>query len=587
MNLASLRDRRPTKVVADIYDAIAAEPLHPVWISLVPREEALARAAALEGDPAASSKPLYGVPFAIKDNIDLAGLPTTAGCPAYAYRPQRSATVVQRLLDAGAIAIGKTNLDQFATGLVGTRSPHGPCSSIFDARYISGGSSSGSAVGVAKGLVAFSLGTDTAGSGRVPAAFNGLIGLKPTRGMLSTQGVVPACRTLDCISIFANTAADAHRVWQAARGFDGLDPYSRMPLPGQGAAPWLGGPFRFGVPAANQLEFFGDDEAAALYAKAVGTLEQLGGMKIEIDFSVFRAAADLLYSGPWVAERLAAIAPFIETHAAEMDPVVAKIISGAAKYKATEAFAAEYKLRELRRAAQSEWARMDVLLLPTTGTIYTHEQIAADPIALNTKLGYYTNFVNLLDLAALAVPAGERGNGLPFGVSMIGPAFTDEVLLAIADAFHRAQTDVPGPTLALTNPQPGCIQLAVVGAHLSGMPLNWQLTYRGARCVRKCRTAPGYRLFALDGTAPPKPGLVRETEFQGPGIEVEVWAIPEDRFGSFVADVPPPLGIGNAVLEDGTTVKCFICEPYAVAGATEITQFGGWRKYMMHAAAAR
>jgi allophanate hydrolase len=582
LNLGALRARyasgqaRPADVVAEIYDRLAGEPLNPVWISLVPRETALARAAVLERDPLATAKPLYGVPFAIKDNIDLAGLPTTAGCPAYAYRPEGSATVVQSLLDAGAIAIGKTNLDQFATGLVGTRSPHGACSSVFDSRYISGGSSAGSAVAVAKALVSFALGTDTAGSGRVPAAFNGLIGLKPTRGLLSTLGVVPACRTIDCVAIFANTAHDAHTVWQAARGFDPLDPFSRAPAPGQGAAPWLGGPFRFGVPAANQLEFFGDDEAQELYWKAIADIERLGGQRVEIDFSLFRAAADLLYSGPWVAERLAAIAPFMESHADRMDPVVRKIISGAAQHTAVAAFNAEYRLRELRRATEAEWARMDTLVLPTTGTIYTHEAIAADPIALNTNLGYYTNFVNLLDLAAVAVPAGVRGTKLPFGISFIGPAFTDEALLALAAAFHRA----PGPGVELEASPPGCVLLAVVGAHLTGQPLNWQLTERGARCVRACRTARGYRLYALDRTMPPKPGLVRDPDFEGPGIEVEVWAVPEDRFGGFVAAIPPPLGIGSAVLEDGQTVKCFVCEPYAVLGAAEITRFGGWRNYM-------
>jgi allophanate hydrolase len=593
LNLGALRARyasrqaRPSDVVAEIYEAIAAGPLNPVWISLVPRDTAMARAAALERDPLATAKPLYGVPFAIKDNIDLAGLPTTAGCPAYAYKPEGSATVVQALVDAGAIAIGKTNLDQFATGLVGTRSPYGACSSVFDSRYISGGSSAGSAVAVAKGLASFSLGTDTAGSGRVPAAFNGLIGLKPTRGVLSTLGVVPACRTLDCVSIFTNTAHDAHTVWQAARGFDPLDPFSRAPAPGQGAAPWLGGAFRFGVPAAGQLEFFGDDEAQELYSKAVADVERLGGQKVEIDFSIFRAAADLLYSGPWVAERLAAISPFMEAQADAMDPVVRKIIAGGAQYKAVEAFHAEYRLRELRRASEAEWARMDTLVLPTTGTIYTHEQIAADPIGLNTKLGYYTNFVNLLDLAAVAVPAGVRSTRLPFGISFLGPAFSDEALLAVADAFQRSQTEVPGPAVELEVSPPGCVLLAVVGAHLTGQPLNWQLTERGARCVRTCRTAAGYRLYALDRTMPPKPGLVRDPGFAGPGIEVEVWAVPEDRFGGFVAAVPMPLGIGNAVLEDGQNVKCFVCEPYSVAGAAEITRFGGWRNYVSHTPSVR
>ena len=583
LNLAALRGRyssrkvRPTDVIAEVYAALAVEPLHPIWISLLPREVAMARAAALERDPLATAKPLYGVPFAIKDNIDFTDLPTTAACPSYAYQPRTNATVVQSLIDAGALPIGKTNLDQFATGLVGTRSPHGSCSSIYDGRYLSGGSSSGSAVAVAKGLVSFALGTDTAGSGRVPAAFNGLIGLKPTRGVLSTAGVVPACRTLDCVSILASTAHDAHTVWLAARGFDALDPFSRTPAPGQDAAPWLGGTFRFGVPAANQLEFFGDDEARSLYWKAVADIERLGGQRVEIDFTLFRAAADLLYSGPWVAERLAAVGD------AATDPTVRKIIAGGAGYSAVDAFKAEYKLRELRRATETEWARMDTLVLPTTGTIYRHEAVAADPVTLNTNLGYYTNFVNLLDLAAVAVPAGLRTTRLPFGISFIGPAFSDEALLALADAFHRSQTEVPGPPVELEVMPPGCVLVAVVGAHLSGQPLNWQLTERGARRIRTCRTAHEYRLYALDRTMPPKPGLVREDGFAGPGIEVEVWAMPEDRFGSFVAAIPSPLGIGNAVLEDGQSVKCFVCEPYAVRGAVEITRFGGWRAYMAQA----
>jgi allophanate hydrolase len=567
---------KPSEIIAGIYDRIDSAPLAPVWVSVVPRETAIARARELEADPQAAAKSLYGLPFAIKDNIDLAGLPTTAGCPAYAYSPARNATVVQRLLNAGAIAIGKTNLDQFATGLVGTRSPHGACSSVFDSRYISGGSSSGSAVAVASGLTNFSLGTDTAGSGRVPAAFNGLIGLKPTRGLLSTRGVVPACRTLDCVSILAKTCREAHAVWKAARGFDPLDPFSRTPGEGQDAAPWLGGPFRFGVPAADQLQFFGDEEASALYAKAIAEMEAIGGEKVEIDFSIFRSAADLLYSGPWVAERLAAIQEFVAAHADQMNPVVREIISGATRYTAVDAFAAEYKLREIRRAAETEWRRMDAMLLPTTGTIYTHDAVAADPIRLNTNLGYYTNFVNLLDLAAVAVPAGFRAAGLPFGISLIGPAFSDEALLAVADRFHCA----PGAPLELQTNPPGCIPVAVVGAHLTGQPLNWQLTGRGARLIETSRTAPGYRLYALPDTVPPKPGLVRDESFQGPGIEVEVWAVPADRFGGYVADVPPPLGIGNATLEDGRSVKCFICEPYAIAGATEITHFGGWRKYI-------
>ena len=564
---------KPTERIEQTYSRIAQSALAPVWISLVPRETALARARALEADASAAAKSLYGLPFAIKDNIDLAGLPTTAACPAYAFDPGDDAPVVSRLLEAGAIAVGKTNLDQFATGLVGTRTPYGACSSVFDSRYISGGSSSGSAVAVASGLVEFSLGTDTAGSGRVPAAFNGLTGLKPTRGWLSARGVVPACRTLDCVSLFTKTCGEARAVLQAARGFDKLDAYSRQPAPGQDAAPWLAGRIRFGVPAPDQLEFFGDTEAAALYADAVARLESLGAEKVEIDFGVFRAAADLLYSGPWVAERLTAIAPFVDAHADRMNPVVRQIISGASRYSAVDAFRAEYRLRDLARAAEAQWQRMDVLVLPTTGTIYTHDEIAADPIRLNTNLGYYTNFVNLLDLAAVAVPAGLRPNGLPFGISLIGRAFSDEALLTVADQFSSAAAPQSYAT------PPGCIALAVVGAHLSGQPLNWQLTDRGARLIKTCRTAAGYRLYALAGSTPPKPGLVRDEAFAGEGIEVEVWAVPENSFGGFVAAVPAPLGIGNATLDDGASVKCFVCEPYAIASAEEITHFGGWRKY--------
>jgi allophanate hydrolase len=534
--------------------------LESVWISKVPPASY----------PPKSDLPLSGLTFAIKDNIDLAGLPTTAACPAYAYSPAQSAPVVRRLIDAGATPAGKTNMDQFATGLVGTRSPHGACSCVFDPRYISGGSSSGSAVAVASGQVNFALGTDTAGSGRVPAAFNNLVGMKPTRGLLSTSGVVPACRSLDCVTILTRTCAEASRVFDIARGFDPTDPYSRVPTPGEGAAPWATGPFRFGVPAADRLQFFGDDDAAGLYRNAVADLESLGGTKVEIDFAIFRAAADLLYSGPWVAERYAAIGPFLEQHGAEMNPVVREIIAGARRFTAVDAFLAEYKLRELRRASEAEWARMDVLVLPTTGTIYSHEAVAADPVRLNTNLGYYTNFVNLLDLAAVAVPGGFRPNGLPFGISIIGPAFTDRGLLALGARYLRE----PATGLA-----PGCIAVAVLGAHLSGQPLNWQLTQRGARLLKTCRTAGGYRFYALEG-AIPKPGLIREDGFAGPGIEVEIWAVPEDQFGGFVAGVPAPLGIGNAVLDNGDTVKCFICEPYAIADAVEITPFGGWRKYL-------
>jgi allophanate hydrolase len=553
---------QPAAVLEDIYAEIEKQPLRPVWISIVPREKALARLRQL--DP---QLPLYGIPFAVKDNIDVAGMPTTAGCPAYAYTPSASATVVSQLERAGAILIGKTNLDQFATGLVGVRSPYGACSSVFHEEYLAGGSSSGSAVAVAKGLVSFSLGTDTAGSGRVPAAFNGIHGLKPTRGVLSTAGVVPACRSLDCVSIFTRGAADAEIVLAAAQGFDPADPFSRRREPGDDACPWASVRFRFGVP--ESLEFFGDSEAGNLYRDMVRSLEAAGGEAVPIDYEPFRRAAGLLYSGPWVAERYAAVGAFLEDHEADAHPTVRRIILDGKNHSAADAFKSLYLLAELRRATEAQWQRMDMMLLPTTGTIYRIAEVEADPVRLNTNLGYYTNFVNLLDLAALAIPAGLRPNGLPFGVSLIGPAFSESGLLALAGRLAGAAP-----------PAPGCVRVAVAGAHLSGQPLNWQLTARGARLEKSCRTAPDYRLYALANTTPPKPGLFRETGFHGPGIEVEVWSVPAQRFGSFVAEVPAPLGIGNVVLDSGEVVKGFICEPYARSGATEITALGGWRAYL-------
>ncbi|MDX1984967.1 MAG: allophanate hydrolase [Bryobacteraceae bacterium] len=547
----------PTDTIRHLYQRIRHEGERPIWISTVPLEMMLDRL--FEADPAL---PLYGLPFAVKDNIDVAGMPTTAGCPAYAYTPDRNAPAVDRLIAAGAILVGKTNLDQFATGLVGVRSPYGACSSVYDSRYISGGSSSGSAVAVAKGLAAFSLGTDTAGSGRVPAAFNNLIGLKPTRGGFSMEGIVPACRSLDCVSVFAGNCDLARRVWNVL--------WSRPRTPGENAAPWLAGRFRFGVPAADQLRFFGDDAAAELYSRAITRAESLGGERVEIDFSPFRAAADLLYSGPWVAERLAAIQPFLEKHAERVHPVVRQIIAGGAKYTAVDAYRAAYRLDDLILQAEREWSRMDVLLLPTAGTIYTIAEVEADPIVLNTNLGYYTNFVNLMNLAAVAAPAGFRPNGLPFGVSFIGRAFSDEALLNLAGRFLGE---------VVPSGLPGCVQVAVVGAHLTGQPLNHELISRGAHLIRATRTDRAYRLYALRDTRPPKPGLVYDESFSGPGLEVEIWAMPEHQFGGFVASIPPPLGIGTVRLENKEWVQCFICEPYAVHGSNEITNFGGWRAY--------
>jgi len=552
-----------------------------VWITMLDEEAIIGYASRL--DRAHFEKlPLFGIPFAIKDNIDLAGVPTSAGCPAFAFQPESSATVVGRLIAAGAIPMGKTNMDQFATGLVGTRSPYGACASVFNSGYISGGSSSGSAVAVASGQVAFALGTDTAGSGRVPAAFNQIVGLKPSLGALSTTGVFPACRSLDCVSIFAGSGYDAGIVMEAAVAEDSTDPFSRglvhRTLP---RTP------RIGVPSAGGCEFFGDVAAAALFERAKERIEEVGGRVVEVDFTPFRETAELLYQGPWVAERLHAVGAFVESHGAEMDPIVRSIIAGGERFSAVDCFAATHKLRALAARTRLEWSKMDALLLPTTGTTYTHREIAAKPVALNSNLGFYTNFVNLLDLAAVAFPAGVRPSGLPFGVSLIAPSGCDRALLALADQMHKAVGGSLGITKSLIVDQPDVpvpkeesVLLAVVGAHLTGQPLNWQLTSRGAQLVRTGRTARNYRLFALANTTPAKPGLVRQAGAAGGGIEIELWSLPPSAFGSFVAEVPSPMVIGSVGLLDGTTVKGFLCEPAALEGATEITHLGGWRAYL-------
>jgi allophanate hydrolase len=571
-DIASLRNAyreghlKPADVIREAWTRIYRRGQKPVWIHLSPEQDSIARANAL--GPFREDLPLYGIPFAVKDNIDVAGVPTTAACPEFAYTPSESSPVVERLIAAGAIFIGKTNLDQFATGLVGTRSPYGSCSSVFNADYISGGSSSGSAVAVAAGLVSFSLGTDTAGSGRVPAAFNAIVGLKPTRGALSTRGLVPACRTLDCISIFAMNCADAATVFEVAKAYDPEDPYSR---PASQPQAWPLNGFRFGVPSDEKLRFFGDDQSAAAYYEAVRCLESLGGTPVAFDYSCFNDAAQLLYAGPWVAERFAVIKDFLARHPVALHPVTARIIKGAASISAVDTFEAIYKLAAIRRAGEREWQRMDFMLLPTAGTHYKHAEVAADPIGTNTNLGYYTNFVNLLDLAAIAVPAGTRGGGMPFGVTLIGPAWSEEALIDTANLMSPS---------ALTPPYcpQGYVPLAVCGAHLAGEPLNHQLTDAGAFLLEECRTSPEYRFYALRGTVPAKPGLVHAPQ-GGAAIEVEVWAVPQDRFGAFVAAVPPPLGIGTCTLESGRKVKSFICEPWAIGGSEEITALASWREF--------
>ncbi len=574
---------RPTQLVEGLLERLARRGDDKVWIHRLPEAELLARAAELE-QRGPQGLPLYGIPFAIKDNIDFAGHPTTAGCREFSFVANNSAFAVQRLLDAGAILIGKTNLDQFATGLVGVRSPYGVPGNSFDPDYVPGGSSSGSAVAVAAGLVSFSFGTDTAGSGRVPAAFNNLVGLKPTKGLLSTSGVVPACRSLDCVSIFALTAADAAQVLRSARGFDAADPFSRHAASPARAMPHSFAGCRIGVPRDSQLEFFGNSDAQTLFASFVEKLVSLGAEKTCIDFAPFLETARLLYEGPWVAERYVGIREFFEKTPEALHPVTRSITAGATRHSAIDTFTAYYRLKALRRQTAPVWDSIDVLVTPTAGTIYRIAEVEADPIKLNSNLGYYTNFMNLLDLAAIAVPAGFQKNRLPFGATLAAPAFSDEALCELGQIAQRAMvktmgaTGLPLPGEKVPEKSKTTIPLAVCGAHMSGLPLNRELLERGARLARKCRTAPNYRLFALADFKPPRPGMIREED--GAAIEVEVWDVPPAAFGSFVDGIPAPLGIGTVTLEDGQQVKGFLCETYATKGARDITSLGSWRTFI-------
>ena len=524
--------------------------------------------------------PLYGVPCAIKDNIDVAGLPTTCACPEFAYTPAASATVVAQLEAAGAVILGKTNLDQFATGLVGTRSPYGAVANAFKPDYISGGSSSGSASVVARGLVPFALGTDTAGSGRVPAGHNNLVGFKPTRGLVSNTGLVPACKTLDCITAFALSVDDADVVMRAMSGFDTADPYSRQAPPRPPA--WPAQPV-LGIP--TDIDWFGDTQAEQVWLDALAKLRADGAQLREIDFSPLLEVAALLYEGPWVGERYAALAPLIDTQPDVIHPVVRGIVEKARQFNAVDVYQAEYRRMALARQAEALMVPLDGLVVPTAPSIYTIAQLQADPVTLNSRMGVFTNFVNLLDWSAIALPAGMRGDGLPAGITLIAPAWHEARLLEFGRRWQARSPWLRGASSqALPPPQApapeldGQVVLAVVGAHLSGMPLNAQLTERGAVLIEATQNSAHYRLYALSGTVPPKPGLVHTGD--GAPIQVELWAMPVERFGSFVTLIASPLGIGTLTLIDGRQVQGFLCEPWATQGAEDITALGGWRAYM-------
>jgi len=523
----------------DVFRRIRERGDDGVWISTVDEADLRARAATVPAD-----LPLSGLTFAVKDNIDVAGLATTAACPDFAYLPRDTAPVVQRLLDAGALLVGKTNLDQFATGLTGARSPYGTPESVFGGGLISGGSSSGSAVAVAAGLVDFALGTDTAGSGRVPAALNGIVGLKPTRGLLSTLGVVPACRSLDCVSIFAPTVRRAAAVLRVARGLSDGDPWGRT-----GKRP---APDTLRLATAHSLDFFGD--AGQEKAFAAG-LDRLPGERSEIDIAPLLEAGDLLYRGPWVAERLADLGVFLAEHPDSVLPVTRQVLETGWQFTAVDAWRGVHRLRELQAWTDRLWDTVDVLVLPTIGTTYTHDEIAEDPIGRNLNLGRYTQFANLLDLAAVTIPNGLTPDGRPASLTLFGPAFSEETLLDLAKGQEL-------------------MTIAVVGLHLSGEPRNHELTERRATLVGATTTAPCYRLYRLPSGVP---GLVRDDS--GAAIDLELWQLPAAAVGGLLAGIAAPLSLGRIALADGTEATGFLCEAYAVGAAEDITAGGGWRAH--------
>jgi len=563
----------PRRLIADIRERIAAADNPAIWIHLLDDAELEPYLNRLD-DTALSELPLYGIPFAIKDNIDLAGVPTTAGCPAYAYTPERSATVVEKLIRAGAIPVGKTNLDQFATGLVGTRSPYGVPRNPRAPDRVPGGSSSGSAVALAEGFVSFALGTDTAGSGRVPAVFNGLWGLKPSRGRLSTRGVVPACRTLDCVSIFALNAVDARRVLDVAEGYDAADPFSH-PLRNEDP-PSTG---RIGIPQPDQLMFFGDAGYEAAWQNATKDLVRRGWQIEPIDFGPFLEAARLLYEGPWVAERFAAVEDFLATNAEEFYPTTRDIIAGGAKASARDAFVATYRLAELRRASESVWAGIDAIVTPTTGGFPSLAELEADPVGPNSRLGYYTNFMNLLDLCAVAAPAGQTTGGLPFGITWIAPRDRDRPLLEAASRSDLSRLGPASRTRLKSVPPKDTLTILLFGAHMRGLPLNAQVEALGATFLAEVQTAPKYKMIHLPEPAPPRPGIVR-VENGGRSINAEAWAFPKAGLGEFLATIHQPLGLGEIELDDGSRAHGFLCEATAAEAAEDISEHGGWRAFI-------
>jgi allophanate hydrolase len=573
-------DTTPRQLLPKLREKAAAlNPDYHLFIHLLSVAELEPYLAALDGRDL-DSLPLYGVPFAIKDNIDLAGIPTTAACPDFAYVPERSATIVEQLIALGAIPLGKTNLDQFATGLNGSRSPYGACPNSVLPEYPSGGSSAGSslAVALALGVASFALGTDTAGSGRVPAALNNLVGLKASKGLISTAGVLPACRTLDCVTTFTATAREASQLLALTAKLDPRDEYSRRnPSWNDGSA--FGAPraFRFGVPRAQDLEFFGCVEGPLLFGDAIDRLKALGGEAVELDLSPFLEAARLLYEGPWVAERYSVAGELLEHNPEAVLPVIRAVLAKAPAVTGVQTFRAQYRLQALKALCDQALEGLDCVLTPTIGRPVTLAELHAEPVLRNSELGFYTNFMNLLDYAAVAVPSGFMANGLPWGVTLFGRVFTDQYLLSVADALQRQQDNaLPTPPNVARSDR---ARIVVCGAHLQGLALNWQLTQRGGRLLESTLSSPDYQLYALAGGPPLRPGMVRVKD-GGVAIAVEVWELPSNELGSFLTGIPAPLGLGKVQLADGRWESGFICEPYGLEGALDISHLGGWRAYL-------
>lgn len=514
--------------------------------------------------------PLLGVPFAVKDNIDVFGFETTSGCKEYAFMPKKSAFAVAQLEKAGAICIGKTNMDQFATGLVGTRSFYGTAKNYYNEDYIPGGSSSGSASAVSAAYVAFSLGTDTAGSGRIPAAFQNLVGFKPSKGVVSTSGVVPACKSLDCVSVFSNSLDDVDNVLRQIAVYDPEDPYSR-----ENVQSLSENKLKIAIPSQKDLKFFGNKAYEVSYHNFIALLLEKNYIIEEIDFSPMFKAAELLYGGPWLAERYNAVGDFINKNPNAVVDTTLKIISQGKALTATSYFEAEYQLNAFKKQFEGYTKLYDAFLMPTAGTIFTKKEVSEQPIDSNTKLGYYTNFMNLLDCTAIALPVAITDNNLPFGITLFGPAFNDNNLLTISRSMSEKKL------LNTPMSETEFIELAVCGAHKTGGTLNYQLLEVNAIYKETLLTTPEYRFYALSHLDPVRPGLIKDPK-KGGSIEVQVWKVPANKLGGFINQIGAPLTFGKINLENGEVVTSFLCESYALEKAKEITHLQTWENYLSH-----